>query len=175
MRRTSFSDANCSIARTLEIVGDWWTLLIVREAFFGNHKFGEFEKNLGIAPNVLSQRLGKLVDDGILAVSGTSQNGRALAYRLTPRGRDLFPLLVAMVQWGDKHASGPEGPPVRIIERRTGQNIAPMQLRAANGALLDVADVAVVAGPGANEAVRQRMAAMARRGELASLPPQTGA
>lgn len=160
MRRTSFSDMNCSIARTLELIGDWWTLLIVRDAFFGSHKFGEFEKNLGIAPNVLTQRLGKLVDAGILSVSSVSQNGRALAYRLTPKGSDLFPVLMAMMQWGDKHEVGPQGVPVRVLSRSTGQEIAPMRLQSASGEPLDVSEVMVVAGPGADEAVARRMAAI---------------
>jgi DNA-binding HxlR family transcriptional regulator len=161
MRRTSFSDMSCSIARTLEFIGDWWTLLIVREAFFGSRKFGEFEKSLGIAPNVLTQRLGKLVEAEILSVVSVSQNGRALAYRLTPKGRDLFPVLMAMMQWGDKHAAGPEGAPVRVLVRSTGQEIAPMRLQSPDGAPLDVAEVMVVAGPGASEAVTRRMAAIA--------------
>lgn len=158
MRRTSFADKSCSIARTLEVVGEWWTLLIVREAFFGSRKFGEFERALGIAPNVLTQRLAKLVEGGILVVESTSQNGKAMSYRLSPKGRDLFPVLVAMLQWGDKYASGPKGPPVRIVERRTGQEIAPMVMRAANGEALDVSQVTPVPGPGASEAVRERMA-----------------
>lgn len=161
MRRTSFADMSCSIARTLEIVGERWTFLIVREAFFGSRKFGEFERALGIAPNVLTQRLTKLVESGILVVESTSQNGKALSYRLSPKGRDLFPVLVAMLQWGDKHASGPEGPPVRIVERRTGQAIAPMVMRAASGEALDVSEVMPVPGPGAGEAVRRRMAEVA--------------
>ena len=165
MHRTSFSDMNCSIALTLELLGDWWTFLIVREAFFGSCRFGEFEKNLGIASNTLGNRLDKLVEGGILMVGSTSQNGRALAYRLTPKGRDLFPVLVAMLQWGDRHAAGPDGPPVRIVERRTAQEIAPLALRSASGEALDVSAVTVVAGPGANEAVRQRMAAIAERTE----------
>jgi len=163
MRRTSFSDMNCSIARTLELIGDWWTLLIVRDAFFGSHKFGEFEKNLGIAPNVLTQRLGKLVEAGILSVSSVSQNGRAMAYRLTPKGRDLFPVLMAMMQWGDKHEVGPQGAPVRVLVRSTGQEIAPMRLQSASGGPLDVSEVMVVAGPGADETVARRMAAISAK------------
>ena len=77
MRRTSFADMNCSIARALDLIGEWWTLLIVREAFLGCQRFGEFEARLGIAPNVLSQRLGRLVEGGILQVASTSQSGKA--------------------------------------------------------------------------------------------------
>jgi DNA-binding HxlR family transcriptional regulator len=160
MRRTSFSDMPCSIARTLEIVGDWWTLLIVREAFFGRCRFGEFEKALGIAPNVLINRLGKLVEGGILVVSAESQNGRAMAYRLSPKGRDLFPILVAMVQWGDQHSEWPEGPPVRIVERSTGRDIAPLVMRSQDGKPLGVRDVTAVAGPGASEATRRHLEAL---------------
>lgn len=175
MRRTSFADMSCSIARTLELVGDWWTFLIVREAFFGSRKFGEFERVLGIAPNVLTQRLAKLVEGGILVIEATSASGKALSYRLSPKGRDLFPVLVAMLQWGDKHASAPKGPPVRMVERRTGQEIAPMVLRAASGEALDVADVMPVAGPGAGRAVQHRMAEIAelfeaRQASKASAP-----
>lgn len=171
MRRTSFSDMNCSIARTLELIGDWWTLLIVRDAFFGSHKFGEFEKNLGIAPNVLTQRLGKLVDAGILSVSSVSQNGRAMAYRLTPKGRDLFPVLMAMMQWGDKHEVGPQGAPVRVLVRSTGQEIATMRLQSASGEPLDVSQVMVVAGPGADEAVARRMATISARPRVSTGKP----
>lgn len=163
MRRTSFSEMNCSVARTLELLGDGWTLLIVREAFFGTRKFGEFERHLGIAPNVLAQRLGKLVEGGILVVSSVSQNGRALEYRLSPKGRDLFPLLATLLQWGDKHVTPEGGAPVRIVERSTGQDIAPMLLRSLSGERLDVSEVMVVPGPGADEAVSLRMAAMATR------------
>lgn len=161
MRRTSFADMSCSIARTLELLGDWWTFLIVREAFFGSRKFGEFERVLGIAPNVLTQRLVKLVEGGILVIDATSASGKALSYRLSPKGRDLFPVLVTMMQWGDKHASAPKGPPVRFVEKRTGQEIAPMVLRAASGQELDVADVMPVPGPGAGRAVQQRMTEIA--------------
>ncbi len=163
MRRTSFTEMNCSIAHTLELIGDWWTLLIVRELFFGSRRFGEFEKNLGIAPNVLAARMGKLVEGGIVVVANVSQNGRALDYRLTPKGRDLFPMLVAMLQWGDKHQAGPDGPPVRIVERSTGQEIAPLVMRSASGEALDVFAVTAVAGPGASEAAKRRLAEVAGR------------
>lgn len=166
MRRTSFSDMSCSIARTLERVGDWWTLLIVREAFFGTRRFGEFEAHLGIAPNVLTQRLAHLVEGGILEVVSSSQNGRALDYRLSDKGRDLFPIIVALAQWGDRHEPAPEGPPVRIVERRNGEPIAPLTLRSSKGRVLGVKDVTVAPGPGATpedhlrfEAIKARLAA----------------
>jgi DNA-binding HxlR family transcriptional regulator len=158
MRRTSFADMNCSIARSLDLVGEWWTLLIVREAMFGSQRFGEFQAHLGIAPNVLTQRLEKLVQNGVFEVTSTSQSGKALAYRLTDKGRDLFPVIVALAQWGDKHAAAPDGPPVQIVERATGQPIATLGPHSARtGRALRHRDVAVVAGPGATEFDHERL------------------
>lgn len=157
MRRTSFSDMSCSIARTLEQVGDWWTLLIVREAFWGTRRFGEFQANLGIAPNVLTQRLHDLVSHGILEITATTDNGRALDYRLSDKGRDLLPVIVALAQWGDRHAAAPEGPPVRIVERRNGREVAPLALRSsATGRVLTSKNVTVTEGPGAGPAEQAR-------------------
>lgn len=171
MRRTSFADMNCSIARSLDLIGEWWTLLIVREAMWGSQRFGEFEANLGIAPNVLSQRLDKLVQGGVLEVTASSQSGRALAYRLTDKGRDLFPVIVALAQWGDKHAAAPHGPPVRIVERATGRAIAPLAPHSARtGQPLHPRDVAVVAGPGATAADRARLQQLREREALKGRP-----
>jgi DNA-binding HxlR family transcriptional regulator len=156
MRRTSFTDMSCPIARTLEQVGEWWTLLIVREAFWGTRRFGEFQDHLGIAPNVLTQRLQDLVRHGILEVTATTDNGRALDYRLTDKGRDLLPIVVALAQWGDQHAAAPEGSPVRIVERKTGHDIAPLVLRSRTGRKLGARDVTVVEGPGAGPAEQGR-------------------
>lgn len=144
MRRTSFSDMPCSVARSLDLIGEWWTLLIVREAFFGTRHFGEFQKRLGIAPNVLTQRLMRLVEGGVLTVPNSSQSGRALEYRLTDKGRDLFPVIIALLQWGDKHESAPNGPPLRVVDRVSGQDIEPMRPRSRTGQALGPRDVRLV-------------------------------
>lgn len=141
MRRTSFSDMSCSIARCLEQVGDGWTLLIIREAFFGTRRFGEFQSHLGIAPNVLTARLQSLVQHGILQAMAESENGRVLDYRLTDKGRDLFPIVIALLQWGDRHAPAPEGPPVQVVDRENGRPIAPLQVRSDDGRVLQARDV----------------------------------
>lgn len=138
---------SCSIARTLEQVGDWWTLLIIREALSGTRRFGEFQSHLGIAPNVLTQRLQDLVHNGILEVTTASENGRALDYRLTDKGRDLFPIIVALAQWGDRHAPAPGGPPVVIVDRDHQRPIAPLQVRSDDGRVLQARDVAVKLNP----------------------------
>lgn len=141
MRRTSFSDMSCSIARCLEQVGDGWTLLIIREAFFGTRRFGEFQSHLGIAPNVLTSRLQGLVQHGILQAMAESENGRVLDYRLTDKGRDLFPIVIALLQWGDRHAPAPEGPPVQVVDRENGRPIAPLQVHSDDGRVLQARDV----------------------------------
>jgi DNA-binding HxlR family transcriptional regulator len=152
------------MARSLELLGEWWTLLIIREAFYGSRHFGEFEAALGIAPNVLAQRLARLVEGGVLEVTQKSEGGRALAYRLSPKGRDLLPVIVALTQWGDAHAPAPKGPPVRIVERRNGQPIAAMKPRSSTtGRVLEARDVALVAGPGANQEDHERLTRMAMR------------
>ena len=141
MRRTSFSDMSCSIARCLEQVGDGWTLLIIREAFFGTRRFGEFQSHLGIAPNVLTARQQGLVQHGILQAMAESENGRVLDYRLTDKGRDLFPIVIALLQWGDRHAPAPEGPPVQVVDRENGRPIAALEVRADDGRVLRARDV----------------------------------
>jgi DNA-binding HxlR family transcriptional regulator len=153
----------CSVARSLEMLGDWWTLLVVREAFYGTRRFGEFQRHLGIAPNILSKRLAGLVEHGIFEVGAEAANGRALEYRLTAKGLDLFPVIVALAQWGDRHAAGPKGPPVRIVDKRSGAEIQPLVPRAKSGRRLAARDVTVVEAPGASVKDRQRFAAARQR------------
>jgi len=96
MRRTSFAKAQCPIARSLDAIGDWWSLLIIRDAFLGKRRFGEFQKSLGVAKNILTVRLRALVDDGILKTAPASDGSAYQEYVLTPKGRGLFPVLVAL-------------------------------------------------------------------------------
>jgi DNA-binding HxlR family transcriptional regulator len=93
---------SCPLAQTLEIIGEWWSLLILREAFFGVRQFGEFERRLGIAKNVLSSRLKHLVEAGVLERRPSRDDARQIEYRLTERGKDLAPVLVALSQWGER-------------------------------------------------------------------------
>ncbi|MCC7272610.1 MAG: helix-turn-helix transcriptional regulator [Alphaproteobacteria bacterium] len=155
MRRKSFAGMHCSIARTLEVVGEWWTILVLREAFRGARRFEDFEQGLGIATNILSSRLAKLVGHGVLE-RVPAPGSRRHEYRLTAKGRDLFPVLVALLQWGDRWMAGPGGPPVRITDRATGRDIAPLVLRDADGRPLAANEVRAVAGPGATDETRRR-------------------
>src|SRR3984885_5749221 len=99
MKRTSFEAAECPIARSLDAIGDWWSLLIIRDAFLGKRRFGEFQKSLGLAKNILTVRLRALIDDGILQTAPASDGSAYQEYVLTPKGRGVFPVLVALRQW----------------------------------------------------------------------------
>lgn len=156
MKNDAFPTQICSVARALEIVGEWWTLLIVREAFFGVTRFSEFERNLGIAKNVLSDRLSKLVACGLMERNDAPGRGNPRDYTLTERGRDLLPTVVALMQWGDRWIVGPAHAPIRLLDREQGEEIARLEVRAASGKPLSLAEVSIAPGPGANEAIRRR-------------------
>jgi DNA-binding HxlR family transcriptional regulator len=116
MERKSFQDVDCSVAQCLEVIGEWWTMLIVRDVFLGVRRFDALQRRLGISRNVLTQRLDKLVDDGILRREVYQQRPVRHEYRLTDKGRDLWPVLTAMRQWGDRHAA-PDGPRLQLRHR----------------------------------------------------------
>lgn len=112
---------SCSIAGTLEIIGDRWTILILRDAFRGIRRFEHFHDDLGVARNLLSDRLAKLVVHGILEKVLYEERPPRFEYRLTPKGRDLSPALVALLQWGDRHLAGPAGPPIELVHSTCGE------------------------------------------------------
>lgn len=116
-KRTSVAHFPCSIARTLEVVGDWWTLLVVRDVSLGLHRFEQIQENLGIARNVLTDRLNHLVEHGILRRDQYQERPDRFEYRLTPKGDDLFAVLMALWAWGDAHQAGPDGPPLALYHR----------------------------------------------------------
>lgn len=120
MQWESIGDSYCSIARALSVVGERWTLLILREAFAGARRFDEFRQRLGIARNVLTARLQGLVRDGVLERVPCPESPRRFEYRLTPKGRDLYPVLVSLLRWGDRWLAGPEGPPLVLIHQPCG-------------------------------------------------------
>lgn len=120
MERTNYQASNCSIARTLQVLGEKWTLLIVRESFYGSTRFAQFQSVLNCPRNLLSERLTKLVQEGILEPSEYREPGSRARneYRMTDKGRELTPILLALMQWGDRHHADPEGPPV--VARHAG-------------------------------------------------------
>jgi DNA-binding HxlR family transcriptional regulator len=158
MPRIDFARMRCPVARAMAVLGERWTILVLRECFCGTTRFETFERNLGIAPNILSARLASLVRHGLL--ERVPEGGRH-AYRLTERGRDAFPLYLAIRDWGARHFSGPEGPPTQMVDRATGAPVAAPLPRRADGTPIGPEDVRVLPGPGANEAIRRRFGAVA--------------
>jgi DNA-binding HxlR family transcriptional regulator len=112
----------CSIARTLEAMGDRWTMLVIREAFFGTRRFEDYQRKLGVARNVLADRLARLVDEGILRRRRYQERPERFEYSLTEKGLDLWPVLVSLAKWGDRHAA-PNGPPMLILHRGCGGEV----------------------------------------------------
>jgi DNA-binding HxlR family transcriptional regulator len=143
--RRDYDGQNCSIARALEVVGERWTLLIVRDVFLGRRKFDEIQENLGIARNVLTDRLNRLVEQGILERVRYSERPERFEYRLTEKGRELNIALTALQQWGDKHVS--EKPP-RILRRKSDRKPVIAALVPKGAAVLRLEEVETVPGPG---------------------------
>jgi DNA-binding HxlR family transcriptional regulator len=142
----TFDHMNCSLAQTLDVIGERWTLLILRDAFFGAKRFQQFQSNLGIARNILTVRLNRLVEEGILDKRPGA--GEHHEYVLTDKGLDLQPVLLAMTHWGDAHKPNPRGERLVFVERATGRPIARMSARSDDGRPLRPRDVRAVPGPG---------------------------
>ncbi len=151
-------DHTCPVAEVLNIFGDHWTWLVIREAFYGATRFSQVQRNTGIARNLLSDRLRVLVSEGILETQNVSASGVRLAYRLTAKGQSLHTLLLAMSQWGNAHVYGAENAPAFIIDRRTGRQIPQIAVRGEDGEILRPDDIEIRPGPGASEATRKRLA-----------------
>lgn len=143
MARKRFDDSNCSVARALNEVGDWWSLLIVLHAMYGTRRFVDFQQRLGIAKNILCDRLARLVDNEVLRKVDVGEHGSRFEYRLTEKGRDLFPVVVALRQWGDKWNPAPDGQPLDLRDRDTGKPVQPVTVRNAEGQPLSIRDVFV--------------------------------
>ena len=143
MARKRFDDSSCSVARALNEVGDWWSLLIVLHAMYGTRRFVDFQQQLGIAKNILCDRLAKLVDNEVLRKVDVGEHGSRFEYRLTEKGRDLFPVVVALRQWGDKWNPAPDGQPLDLRDRESGQPIQAVTVQNAKGEPLSIRDVLV--------------------------------
>jgi DNA-binding HxlR family transcriptional regulator len=147
MLPADYESQNCSIARALELVGERWTILILRDAFLGTRRFDEFQRSLGIARNVLQARLERLVEAGILCRVQYQERPRRFEYRLTAKGVDLWPVIVALLKWGDRHAA-PAGPPMLIEHKGCGGEIDDRRRCLRCGAELEAWDAAPRPGPG---------------------------
>jgi DNA-binding HxlR family transcriptional regulator len=156
MQRTSFDQMQCPIARGLDRVGEWWSILILRDAFHGLTRFDEFQKSLSIAPNMLTRRLTSLVEAELLERRLYSEKPPRYEYLLTPRGRDFLPVLVALLAWGNRHFAR-EGIAVNMVDVATGIPADPVLVDAKTGRPITDQDFTFDAGPAANERTRKRM------------------
>ena len=143
VKRTSFEGDGCPVARSLEAIGDWWTLLIIREALLGVRRFGEFQSKLGMAKNILSARLRSMLDHGILATAPASDGSAYQEYLLTPKGHGTFPILVALRQWSEKFDAHPEEIATILVDREKGKPVRQLELHALDGRLLAAGDIAL--------------------------------
>lgn len=142
-KRKSMQEDGCPVARSLDLVGDRWSMLIVRDAFDGIGRFSDFQRNLGVAKNILSDRLSGLVEEGILRVEPASDGTSYQQYALTPKGESLFPVVVALRQWGERHLFADGEPHSLLIEQSSGKVLAPMLPRGHDGRVLKPAGTVV--------------------------------
>jgi DNA-binding HxlR family transcriptional regulator len=180
MQRTSFADMTCSIARTLEVAGEWWSPLILRDVHLGITRFDELQRDLGISRKVLTARLEQLVEQGVLERRAYSQHRLRHDYLLTEKGRELVDVLLAMVAWGDRWTAGERGPPVLLRHRRCGQ-LTHAEIRCAQcGEPLHAEEVEVQPGPGGSagsgtRVVAERLAGQPRGRSTGQTREQTDA
>jgi DNA-binding HxlR family transcriptional regulator len=154
----TYAGQTCSVARTLELVGERWTLLILRDAFLGVRRFDDFQRDLGVARNVLNTRLQRLCDAGLLERRLYQQRPERYEYRLTEMGRDLWPVIVALMEFGDRHLCAEDGPPMLLHHRDCGGEVTSKRTCTDCGADLEARDVVAAPGPGAGAATRARLA-----------------
>lgn len=145
MKRKSFREAECPVARSLDAIGDWWSLLIVRDAFDGIKRFGEFQQNLGIARGMLSTRLRDLVEAGVLDLAPASDGSAYREYVLTEKGQRLFIIIVALRQWGEDHLYNTDEPRSVLVDATAGDPVSRLELLASNGRKLEWTDTRVIA------------------------------
>ncbi|WP_282797435.1 winged helix-turn-helix transcriptional regulator [Streptomyces sp. CC224B] len=141
--RTRFDADPCPVARSVNAIGDWWSLLIVRDAFDGSRRFGEFHRSLGIAKNILTARLRTLEEAGVLRGEPARDGGSHREYLLTDKGRALFPVIVALRQWGEEQCFTPGEDHSRLLDRRTGHPLRPLRIEAADGRPVEPEDTVV--------------------------------
>ncbi|MFW5410220.1 winged helix-turn-helix transcriptional regulator [Pectobacterium brasiliense] len=136
VKRKSLKEDACPVARALDVVGDRWALLIIRDAFDNRRRFGDFQRSLGVAKNILTDRLRALVEEGILSVQPVSEGSAYQEYILTPKGEQLFPLVVALRQWGEQQLFAEGEPHSLLLDKHTGQPLQTMLPHSAEGHLV---------------------------------------
>jgi DNA-binding HxlR family transcriptional regulator len=157
VKRTSLEKAECPIARSLDVFGDWWSLLIIRDAFLGIRRFSEFQRSIGLAKNILTVRLRGLVDQGILETEPASDGSAYREYVLTPKGRGVFPVLVALRQWSEEFSNNSGGFKTLLVDRNKGRPVQKLEIRAEDGRLLADGDTELRPNPAVQR--RRRLSA----------------
>ncbi len=163
MTRQSFADVDCGVAQAAQQVGDKWTLVILRDAFNGVNRYDDFARHLGVASNVLATRLSALVDADILHRRPLAGDGRAIEYKLTPKGLELYPLIVFLHQWGDRWMPKPRGRRLEVVDRKTLRPVRAVQVHDADGQPLSARDTRSRIGRGGSDVMQQLQAVVARR------------
>jgi DNA-binding HxlR family transcriptional regulator len=143
MRHKSFKTNACPVARSLDTIGEWWSLLIVRDALIGTRRFSDFQKSLGLAKNVLSARLKKLVARGVMEQVPASDGSAYQEYVLTQKGRELFPVVIALRQWGETYLFSRGEKRLQVLDKRTGKPLR-VQVQNAKGEILTANDLELV-------------------------------
>ncbi len=157
LKPEKYDPLNRSIGHVLDIIGEGWAILIIREAYFGTRRFEDFQRQLGIARNILTARLKKLCQNEILDRVPIKQGARRHEYLLTSKGKELMPLLIALTQWGDKWIFGENAEPVIFMDRENREPIAKVNVYSSKGLRLRPRDIVVVAGPGASDEAKKRI------------------
>jgi DNA-binding HxlR family transcriptional regulator len=177
MQRKSFGNMQCPVARSLERVGEWWSILILRDAFAGMRRFDEFQKSLNIAPNILTRRLTALVDAGMLERRLYCERPPRHEYVLTERGRDFRPVLISLQAWGNRHFA-PEGLSVMLVNARTGVAAEPILVDRLTGQPISDATHKNAPGPAAGARVKKRLGTSRKASQPTSrtdpAPPTAG-
>ncbi len=168
----AFAKQNCSIARPLSVLGERWSLLVLREVSLGSRRFDEIQSALGVATNVLSARLATLVDEGIIERRRYSEHPERFEYRLTRKGADLQPILLAFLRWGDKYTAGPKGPPLETVHATCGHAFHMVPTCSHCGEEVRPQDLRPRPGPGATKQQRERAEQRRLRHQAAALSGQ---
>ena len=153
MRWEDIGDQVCSVARTLSVIGDRWSMMILRDAFLGTRRFEDFHRQLGVSRHRLSDRLNKLVENDVLEKKAYQERPLRYEYRLTEKGIDLYQVMIAMVQWGDKWLSDDTGTPIEYVHKACGHKIKPQMACTECGEFIEARDVQPVVGPALKKAV----------------------
>jgi DNA-binding HxlR family transcriptional regulator len=159
MQPKSTSITECPVGRAVETVGEWWSILILRDALQGSTRFDEFSQNLGIAPNILSRRLAHLTETGMFVRRRYSERPPRYEYVLTGKARDFFPVIAALLGWGNKHLA-PKGEAVVLANRSDRRPLDPVVVDAVDRHPITLANTIVIAGPRASRGMRRRLASL---------------